>query len=263
MPVDLLPRALAHVPDVHVAVGRIEAEAPRVAKPVRPDLGRTRPWANATRSERVVSRDGVRLPRRGLVVHVDAQHLAQQRPCVLPVPEGVAAGAAISHADVQEAIRPERELAAIVVRKRLRDQQQHALAGGIRPLGGGVELTDHRCAIGCARVVHEDARLLWEIRMEGEAQQPALASGEDPVADVEERLGAHRTVGPDDANQSALQVDEEPPAAVARVGDEEMVIGVQCNPHRDVRIIDERRVDSSASGCVELAHSRRAGSGHE
>src|SRR5262249_25685476 len=86
--VDLLPRVLPHVADVERAGGAVEGEAPRVADAVGGDL--PAPVA-------------------------EAQDLAQAVRERLGVVLRIAAGAAVAHADVEQAVRPELELAAVVV----------------------------------------------------------------------------------------------------------------------------------------------------
>src|SRR4029079_17620452 len=64
-------------------------------------------------------------------VDVEREQLAQLFVQVLRPVLGIAARAAVAHANVEPAVRPERELAAVVVRVRLVDEQKLA------PLDGG------------------------------------------------------------------------------------------------------------------------------
>src|SRR5205814_1204826 len=73
--VDLLEAILPHVADGERAGGAVEREAPRIAQPVRVDLG---PAAAA--AERVAAWDPVAAAR----VRVDAQQFAEQGAEVLP-----------------------------------------------------------------------------------------------------------------------------------------------------------------------------------
>jgi len=59
--------------------------------------------------------------------------------------------------------------------------------------------------------------------MEREAEQPALAAGREPVADVEERFAGEDAV-PYDADLAALFDHEDAPAAVAGVGHRERIV---------------------------------------
>ena len=71
--------------------------------------------------ERIVRRHVVAL---GIVVghgHVEAQHLAEQRLRILREVERIVARPAVAHADVEKAVGTEREVAAVVIRERLRD----------------------------------------------------------------------------------------------------------------------------------------------
>ena len=53
----------------------------------------------------------------------------------LPIALRVAAGPAVAHPDVEHPVRPEDDRAAVVVRERLRDVHQDALALGIGRIG--------------------------------------------------------------------------------------------------------------------------------
>src|SRR5207244_10891018 len=92
----------------------VTRQAPWIPQTVSPDLGQA-----AGRSERIVRRHRVLLPRSEGAVHVDPQDLAEQRLEVLSVALRIALAAAIAQADVEKTVGPESELAAIVVVKRL------------------------------------------------------------------------------------------------------------------------------------------------
>ena len=65
----------------------------------------------------------------------------------------VVAAAAVATADVQQAVRTEGQLTAVVVGLRLAVGEDHALAGGIglvRVVGGDLEFGDDRDAVGAA-----------------------------------------------------------------------------------------------------------------
>src|SRR5688572_24076360 len=100
--VDLLEQILSDVRDVHVAVARVEAEAPRIAQPVAPDLRQHARAAHVTRWDTV-------LAVAGSGIHVDAQHLAEPRSQVLPVAAGVALPTSVTQAEIEHSVRPERE----------------------------------------------------------------------------------------------------------------------------------------------------------
>src|SRR5690606_7753206 len=114
--------------DIEVACYAVEAEAPRVAQTVSPDLGSRalNPY------ERVVARDRVALAR-----YVDAQQLAEERVEVLAVTFGVATAAAVAESDVQVAVGTEGQLPTVVVRVRLLLCEQDRLAAAIGAVGVG------------------------------------------------------------------------------------------------------------------------------
>ena len=123
--VQLLPPVLSHVADVHVAGEAVEREAERVAQPQVPDLvaGGLLVEEGVRRGHGVVAGHHAAVvgrPGAGIdAVHVDAKHLAEQAVGALAVAVGalpaVAATATVAGRDVEEAVRPERELAAVVV----------------------------------------------------------------------------------------------------------------------------------------------------
>src|SRR2546422_6492297 len=105
--VPLLPRVLADVGDKEIPGLTVEAEPPRVAETIRPDLG--------PRARRAP--EGVRCRDRvgSGAVHVDAEDLAEELTEILGAVAGIAHTAPITHANIEEAVRPEGELPAVVV----------------------------------------------------------------------------------------------------------------------------------------------------
>ena len=118
--VDLLPVGLTDVADPKIAGGSVERVAPRVSEAVRPDLGaRAGPVV-----KRVVGRHAVGVVARR--TRIDPEHLPKQGAEVLGVPLRIAGAAAVTEADVEEAVGPERQVASVVVRERLLYQQHPA-----------------------------------------------------------------------------------------------------------------------------------------
>jgi hypothetical protein len=145
--VDLFPCPLADVADVQVACRAVEAEPPGVAQPEGPDLvaGAARevcPAGTGSAAHEGVG-GGNAVERRGRLVDVDAQDLAQQDAQVLPVLPGIPPAAAVTDRGVEEGVRPERDLATVVIAElRVRDHEQDALGSGI----GDVRVAAHRVA---------------------------------------------------------------------------------------------------------------------
>ena len=79
------------------------------------------------RGSRTDCRPGRCRPRRPTRCGIDAQDLAERRREVLAVAVRVAGGAAVAEADVEHAVGPELEIAAVVVRVRLL-HEEHAAA---------------------------------------------------------------------------------------------------------------------------------------
>ena len=153
-----------------------------------------------------------------MLVDVEAEHLAEERRVALAVPVRIAGGAAVTEADVQLAVRPEDDVAAVVVRVGLFDEQQLALGRGIGVIGivGACrELDDARVALRIGEV-HVDASRVCEVGVEREAEEPLLRPPGDATAEVEKRR--RRGLQPpvdDDAHESLLLDDEQPPLRIA------------------------------------------------
>ena len=92
---------------------------------------------------------------------------------------GVVGGAAVAHADVEVAVGPELELAAVVVRVGLRDGQQDPRArrvGLVGIAGGDVVAGDDRIALEI-RIVDEEEAVVGVVGVERDREQAALAVG--------------------------------------------------------------------------------------
>src|SRR5690606_30923401 len=136
--IDLLPPVLADVAGPELARVPVEAETPRIAEAPGEDLG-TRELARAVEAfrvvrERVVRGNAVRNAARA-AVDVDAQDCAEQRRRVLAVAVRIAGAAAVTQPDIEETVRPEHDVAAVVIGARLRERQHHFLGGEIDGAG--------------------------------------------------------------------------------------------------------------------------------
>ncbi len=219
--VDLLEGVLPHVADPQVVGRPVERDPPRVAEAGDVDLG---PRAGCS-EERIVGWDAVGTPVRRMV-DVDSEDLAEERRQLLAVALRVAAAAAVAEGDVEVTIRPEHDVAAIVVGVGLVDGQDDALAIGVRLVGVAgrhAPLRHDRGAIGVG-VVGVEARVARIARMEGEAQQALLPAVAHLRANVEERARGPLAAG-NDPDRTALVDDEQPAAAVAPSDDIERIAG--------------------------------------
>ena len=134
---------------------------------------------------------------------------------------GIVARPAVAHPDVQIAVRPEHQVAAVVVRERLRDERRAATPLQIEA-GRGVrderirrrsaEPRDH----GVAGVDEEPSAR--RVRREREAEQPAFAARQHRAAEIQE-VGVRREAAADRADASAL-LDDELDGAVGGILDE-------------------------------------------
>ena len=244
--VDLLDRVLPDVAGVERVRRGVEREAERVAEAVRPDLAEGARLAD----ERVGRGDAVLAVGGVVAVRVDAQQLAEDRAQVLrvarrSVADGrarderlsvlVVGAAAVTEADVEEAVGAEDEGAAVVVELRLVEAQHLARAAGIDGRAGigrvrYVPFGDHALAVGrrAGRQGREVGRARRRLgrervdeavrrvaRIERDAEEAALVVGAGPEhaernharGDVEE--DALRAVGQVDAPEDAGLIDDE------------------------------------------------------
>ena len=167
--------------------------------------------------ERVVFGNRVAAVGRGMI-HVDAQHLAEVGGEVLAGSEHVALPAAVAAADVQVAIRPEGDLAAVVVGVGAVDLHHDAgglHVGAVGVGGGGLVLDDERGAVEPhVGVVDVELPVLLELRVELQVVEPLLQErAHDGVVDVHERLGQHLAIL-DDAHDARALAHEEAARAV-------------------------------------------------
>ena len=185
--VDLLAGALAHVADPERPGGAVEREAPRVAEPLGVD-------GHAHRRD----------------VDVEPQELAEAAPAVLCASLRVAGAAAVAHAHVEPSVRPELQLAAVVIGVRLVDSQDDpgARGDGRVRVGRRRPIAHHARVAGGVRVVHVEPPVRRVARVERHREQPLLAAPRDLAGDVEERLREHGAVL-DDADRARLLDDEE------------------------------------------------------
>ncbi len=156
---DLLARVLAHVAHPQVAGGAVEAEAPRVAQAVCPDLVRDEIRGIGGAGVWVRRRDPVEGRHVDVLVHVEAEHLAPEGPPVRP--RGVRAGSArryevpiqvlrvlalvaarapVAEADVEVAVGTELEIGPVVVRERVVDDGHHSRRSRVGHVGVGRDL---------------------------------------------------------------------------------------------------------------------------
>jgi hypothetical protein len=182
--------------------------------------------------------------------------LAQHGADVLSVVVGVASAAAVAHRRVEEAVGAEGELPAVVVPElRVRDDDQDPLRRRVGFVGVGAhrEARDHDVAVVARRrrgvrdgsVEDEEEAVGLVLGVEREAQQAALAAGQDPVADVEEPRACLRARRPHDraleeeADASCLLDDEQAVRVVAGVGESDRADQPR-GPLEDVRGLGPR-----------------------
>src|SRR5262249_27463977 len=207
--IDLLPGILADIVDIELARAGLEGESPWVTQPPRKRLlaflgrraaGGVAPPAAHTH-ERVIGRYAS--------IRCDAQYLAQQNEliarCVVIASAAAIAGivgTAITHTDVQVAIRPELHVAAIVIAVRRRNVVDQNLLGAGQVVVAECEARDpidRYLRIGrlskwtcagiawkrVARIVEIDEMVAGESWIDRHTQQAALAVIADSGAEIE------------------------------------------------------------------------------
>jgi len=114
------------------------------------------------------------------MIHIQSQYAAKKRAEILGIAEWVALAAAVPEADIQVTIRPEGKRAPIVVRKRLRNCEQHLLrtwVDSVRlPVGWKFKLRNNRPAwfVISARIADKETAVFRKVGVQREAKQALL-----------------------------------------------------------------------------------------
>src|SRR5262249_35445959 len=111
----------------------------------------------------------------GFVVHIDAEYFAQVRVQLLTVAIGIVGSAAVAMRDVEIAVGPENERAAVVVPEWLLNRQQHFLGVRIGLIGIILGHAKARNDVGglrfLGRVEDEELAVLFVIGMKCQPQK--------------------------------------------------------------------------------------------
>jgi hypothetical protein len=121
-------------------------------------------------------------------VRVDSQDLAQQAASVLGRVVRVLGAAAVADADVEQPVRAEGELSAVVVRLAWVPDQQHGaqrLSPRSQAPAPGADFGDHVVSV-VVRVVEVGEPVAAKVRVEGDREQALLSGVQHPASDVEE-----------------------------------------------------------------------------
>ena len=169
--VDLFPRVLADVADPEVAVGAVEGEAPRVAQPERPDLGRASPPGRRTGcpSECRTAGRPCACPRR-CAASLPSRTSGVLAVAVLTVL--IAAAAAVAVAEVEHPVGPELAAARRCGCPRCRRSRALAVAGpDARGTLARAQLPDHLVP-GLVREVDVELAVRRELGMNATESRP-------------------------------------------------------------------------------------------
>ena len=153
------------------------------------------------------------------MARIDAQDLAEQRVEVLRAVLRVAAGAAVARSDVQQAVRPEQQQAAVVVRVWVRHRQHgppRRLVGAVRAPARAPELL-HLLVAAAVGEVDVEAPAGRVVRRERHREQALLAPRGDLGRKVQERA-ADPFAAEQQHDPPALLHDEHPPPVAGRRG---------------------------------------------
>jgi hypothetical protein len=210
--IDLLERILPDISNEQVSGRSVKTEAPRVAQSIRPYFG-TGPGST---DKRVTGRD----PVGQSAIHIYPQYLPEKRVQSLRAVPRIAPRSAVAQADVEEAIGPELQLAAVMVGERLRLPQDDSPRSGVRYVGVGrnVVTGNHRIALEVG-VIDVEETIRFVFGMESQTEQTLFTdAGANKGLDVEKGRREHLHAVKN-ADLPALQGDEKTATVVASVGD--------------------------------------------
>ena len=199
----------------------IEARSPRIAQAVGEDLLAR---AAAVADERIVGRNRV----AGPAAHIDAQDLAELVGQVLRVGRDTD----FAGIDVEIAVRSEPEPSGIVVAVGGGPDVEHQLAGSVRHVRIGRHLVAEHFVLGAGRgAIDVEQPVAGIVRIEGKAEQPALARGVD--RDGEKGRGEDRPdIQVEDLDRAGLLDDEQPAGVAGRRRDVERQVESARDPRR-------------------------------
>ena len=132
-------------------------------------------------------------------VDVDSQYLSEQHVWVLCVVERIVTVSAVSRGVLQESVRPEGQMPAIVIREvRMLDERETRRphewkpgkrVGDKRVTGGTLDPGDEDVPVGPARVVHVKAPRRGVVRRKGQPEQQVPRSPPRETNAVRSRNG--------------------------------------------------------------------------
>jgi hypothetical protein len=153
-------------------------------------------------------------------MRIDPEELARQRVQILAIEVRITRAATVTGTNPEIPVRPELQLAAVVVPTRMRNREDDPPGGrrcavGTRP----AKLRDgHRSVRASGGVVDVEAAARGVVRREGDRQQAPLAAEGHEVPDVQEGR-PQRHPSTDDADPARLLDDEDALTIARRGGD--------------------------------------------
>ena len=165
--------------------------------------------------------------------HVQTQELAELRAHVLRAILGIAARAAVADGRVQLPVRPEDEVAPVVVAVRIGHREERRAARRDCRRAVRAEARHDVPAVSRTCTPRRTAGSVRS-RVEREAEQALLATRRDQAAHVEERLGAHLTaLG--HVHEAVLVHDVAAVGLTGCVGQDHGVLGLRGHLHEPER----------------------------
>ena len=188
--VDFFPLALSDVGDKEISSGPVEGASPGIAHAVCPNLVQRVRIAH----ERIVRWHcivAIRVAGKVVAVNVHTQDLAQPGLEILSVLLRVPAAAAVAQRDVQEVIRAECQLPAIMIRERLVLSQDKVSRVWICDVGifGRNRVAGNHGVTVYVRVINVEESVIGVVRVKSEAEQTLLATTAHQFMDIQERDG--------------------------------------------------------------------------
>ena len=189
----------------------------------------------------IVGRDSVGFAAGGMI-DVDSQDRGEPVLRILAAGHGIVGGAAVSQGDVEIAVRPEGDRAAVVVLERVFGRHPDPFfarrVGDSRIVARRPESRDDRTSRSfvVGRIIDEERLVFLVLGMKGQAQQTLFVSPVDRIGELQKRLlVSRRTVVGERQDRGGMLFDhEEAVAAVGGIAKSDRSIEVEVR-ERDLR----------------------------
>ena len=227
-PVDGFPELPSHITHPQGPI-RAEGRAPRIAKPIGPNLGQR----SLATDERVPGGDGKGIGARGSI-HIDAENAAQAIVEILPREQHIRRlwRGRVARGNVQKPIRTELERTAVV--SPAHPSQQDLFARGLHPRRvGGFHAETAQAGSSRIPILNDIDQIQESVggksRMEGESE--GLSKGAAKLAQIEGHIGGGGLGPRNEGNQSPANL-QHPQSGSRRVeGQFDRILELQLGKH--------------------------------